>query len=316
MSGELQARGELPQESFDHWIKGLASLVAVLATVVTSVGIATAFGQVHHTFVSVRGETVVLQGGGLYANESASMAAQGVGMDLVTLLVAVPLLLIAAHLAGKGSVRGRLMLVGTFFYFAYSYLVILFGVSYNVFFLLYAALLSASIAGLALSLGALMATRADRYVSPRFARRTIGWALLAVSGMFLLLWLSRIVPALVTGKPPIGLESYTTLSVQAADLSIVIPLGTTTSVLLLRRRAVGYVLAAPVLFFQATMGLGLVGMVTAMALMGTTVGVADAVPAVVTAAVGVAMAIHYFASIHMTAEASSEKAAPRILDFA
>ena len=300
MSSEPSAQGGLRPESLHHWISGLAALVAFLAAVVTSVGIATAFGHVHRTFLSLRGETVVIQGGGLYANESASMAAQGVGMDLVTLLMAVPILLIATHFAGKGSVRGHLMLVGAFFYFAYSYLVILFGVSYNVFFLPYAALLSASIAGLVLSLVSLAERPLDHYVSTHFARRTIGWALLAVSVMFLVLWLSRIVSALISGKPPIGLESYTTLSVQAADLSIVIPLSITTSVLLLKHRSLGYVLAAPVLLFQATMGLGLVGMVIAMALMGTAVGVADAIPAVLTAAIGGVMAIHYFASTRAT----------------
>lgn len=174
----------------------------------------------------------------------------------------------------------------------YSYLVILFGVAYNPLFLIYVALLSASVAGFALSVVSLDVSQLNRQIRAGFARRTVAWTVIVVSGMFLLLWLGRIVPGLVAGTAPAGLESYTTLSVQAADLSLVIPLSVVTGILLLRRRPVGYLLAAPVLVFLATMGLGLVGMVTAMALMGTQVGVTDFVPGAITAVVGIAMVSH------------------------
>jgi hypothetical protein len=274
------------------WITALSIGTAALAVVATAGGIITAFGHLHRTFVSVRGETVTLQGGGLYGHESVSMAAQGVGMDLVTLLVAMPLLLVATYLAGRGSLRGQLLRVGAFWYFAYSYLVIMFGVAYNPFFLIYVALFSASLAGLILSLLSVDVDRVANHISPRFARRTVASIVLVISGMFFLLWLGRIVPSIVTGTPPIGLESYTTLSVQAADLGLVIPLSIVTGILLLRRQPIGYLLAFPVVLFLATMGLGLVGMVMAMAALGTSVGIADAVPAVATAVLGVAMSIH------------------------
>lgn len=247
--------------------------------------------------MTLYGETVTIQGGGLYGHESTSMAAQGVGMDLVTLLVATPLLLFAGYLAAKGSLRGRLLRVGAFFYFTYSYLVILFGVTYNPFFLVYVALFSASLGGLVLSLLAVDVVALPGHVSAGFARRTIAWIIIAVSSMFMLLWLGRILPAMASGKPPLGLESYTTLSVQAADLSLVIPLSIITGVLLLLRQPLAYLLALPVLLFLATMGLGLVGMVIAMAALGTTVSAADFFPAVVTAVVGVVMAIHLVLNI-------------------
>lgn len=279
------------------WITGVAILEAFLAVVVTVAGIATAFGHVHLTFVSLWGQTVTIQNGGLYSHESVSMAAQGVGMDLVTLLVVTPLLLLGGFVGARGSLRGQLLRVGAFFYFTYAYLVILFGVVYNPLFLVYVVMLSAGIAGLVLSLLSVDAARLPELISPTFRRRTIGWTVVGVNIMFLLLWLSRIVPSIGTSKPPVGLETYTTLSVQAADLSIVIPLSILTGVLLLRHHPVGYLLAAPVLFFLATMGLALAGMVAAMALMGTQVGVADTLPAAVTATVGMAMALHFLAQV-------------------
>jgi hypothetical protein len=266
--------------------------VAILALVATTAGIFTAFGHAHRDFLSLRGETVTMQGGGLYANESASMAAQGVGMDLVTLFVCIPLLLVSTYFAHQGSLRGQLVCVGAFFYFMYSYLVIHFGVAYNPLFLVYVALLSASVAGFVLSVLSVDMSQLNRQIRAGFARRTVAWTVIVVSGMFLLLWLGRIVPALVSGTAPVGLESYTTLPVQAADLSLVIPLSAFTGILLLRRRPVGYLLAAPVLVFLATMGLALIGTVTAMAMMGTQVGVADFVAAVITAIVGGAMVSH------------------------
>ena len=282
------------------WITALSVGTAALAVVATTGGILSAFGHVHRTFVSLRGETVTLQGGGLYGHESVSMAAQGVGMDLVTLLVATPLLLVATYLAGRGSLRGQLLRVGAFWYFTYSYLVIMFGVAYNPFFLIYVALFSASLAGLILSLLSVDVGRLANHISARFGRRTIASIVLVISGMFFLLWLGRIVPSIVTGAPPSGLESYTTLSVQAADLGLVIPLSVVTGILLLRRQPIGYLLAFPVVLFTATMGLGLVGMVTAMAALGTPVGLADVAPAVATAVLGLAMSVHLVRNVKPT----------------
>jgi len=279
------------------WITALSLVIAALAVVATTGGILTAFGHTHQTFLTLRGETISLQGGGLYGHESVSVAAQGVGMDLVTLFVATPLLLLATYLAARGSLRGQLLRVAAFWYFTYSYLVITFGVAFNPFFLIYVALLSASLAGLILSLLSVDVGRVANHISPRFARRTLASIVLVISGMFLLLWLGRILPSIPTGAPPIGLESYTTLSVQAADLGIVIPLSIVTGILLLRRQSIGYLLAFPVVLFTATMGLGLVGMVTAMAALGTPVGLGDAVPAVATAVLGLAMSVHLVRSV-------------------
>jgi hypothetical protein len=292
------------------WINGLALLVAGLALVATGGGILTAFGQNHRTFLSLSGETVNIQGGGLYGHESVSMAAQGVGMDLVTLLVATPLLLVTCYFAARGSLRGRLLRIGAFWYFTYSYLVILFGVNFNRFFLIYAALLSASLLGLILSVLSVDVAGLPAHVSPRFARRTTAWVLIGVSSMFALLWLGRILPSLLSGKPPVGLDSYTTLSVQAADLGIVIPISILVGVLLLRRQPAGYLFAFPVVLFLATMGMGMVGMVTAMTAMGTVVGPADLVPATVTAALGISLTVHLLLSIRASAAIMSSRAGP------
>ena len=74
------------------------------------------------------------------------------GNDWVTLVVAVPLLVIALRLASRGSLRGQLLWLGMLGYGAYNYAFYLFGAALNVFFPLYAMLLVLSVAGLILAL--------------------------------------------------------------------------------------------------------------------------------------------------------------------
>lgn len=247
------------------WITGLSLLVALLALIATTTGIFTAFGAQHRSFMSLWGATIALQGGGLYAHESVSGAAQAIGQDIVTLLVGIPLLGVATYLATHGSLRGQLLQAGMLWYFTYTYLLMAFGGTYNPLFLVYVALYSASLFALILSLLAIAVKQLPGQVSPRFGRRTIAWLVIGFGAMLALLWLSRIVPALVSGAAPAGLESYSTLFVQAGDLGLVVPLAILTGVLLLRRHAAGYLLAGVLLVKGTTFGLALIAMMIVMA---------------------------------------------------
>jgi hypothetical protein len=250
------------------WISGFSVVIGVMAVAATVAGIFTANGAHHRTFISLRGETIMLQGGGLYANDSVSAAAQAIGQDVVTLFVAVPLLLVAAWLAGRGSLRGRLLQAGLLWYFGYTYLLMAFGAAYNPFFLLYVGLYSVSIGAFVLALRSIDARWLRAQFSPRFARRTVAWLVIGFGALLTLLWLGRIGPALAAGTPPAGLESYSTLFVQAGDLGLVVPLAVTAGVLLLRRGSIGYLLAGVLLVKGATLGLALLSMMVVMARAG------------------------------------------------
>lgn len=253
------------------WITGLSLLVGFLALIATTAGIFTAFGAHHRSFVSIWGARIALQGGGLYARESVSGAAQAIGQDSVTLLVGIPLLGVATYLASHGSLRGQLLRAGMLWYFTYTYLLMAFGGTYNPLFLVYVALYSTSLFALILSLSAIDVKRLPGQVSPRFARRTIAWLVIGFGVMLALLWLSRIVPALISGAAPAGLESYSTLFVQAGDLGLVVPLAILTGALLLMRHATGYLLAGVLLVKGATFGLALIAMMIVMATAAVTI---------------------------------------------
>lgn len=253
------------------WITGLSLVVATLALVATAAGIFTATGAQHRTFISLYGETITLQGSGLYANESVSAAAQAIGQDFVTLLVGIPLLLATTYLAARGSLRWKLLQAGALWYFTYTYLLMAFGGSFNQLFLVYVALYSASLFAFILSLLAIDVGQLPARVSPRFARRTIAWLVIGIGGVLALLWLGRIVPALTSGGAPAGLESSSTLFVQAGDLGLVVPLALLTGTLLLARRPAGYLLAGVLLVKGTTFGLALIAMMIAMASAGVAI---------------------------------------------
>src|SRR5262249_54707400 len=158
----------------------------------------------HSSFVSLHGETIALQGGGLYANETVSMAAQAIGQDVVTLLIGIPLLLTATYLAARRGLRWKLLRAGVLWYFAYTYLLMAFAGAYNQLFLVYVALYSLSLAAFTLSLLAIDVGQLPGQVSSRLARRTIAWLVIGIGGMLALLWLGRIVPALLAGSVPVG----------------------------------------------------------------------------------------------------------------
>jgi hypothetical protein len=98
-----------------------------------------------------------------------------------------------------------------------------------------------------------------------------------LAGFLTLAWSGRIVPALIAGSPPIGLESYTTLVIQALDLGIIVPVCVLTAILLGRQQPWGYALAAVVLVKGLTMGMALIAMILGQVMAGVQVGIVESV---------------------------------------
>ena len=77
----------------------------------------------------------VAAGGGVFIQglyrEAPYFAVQAVGQDFISLIVVLPVLLIAAFLAGRGSNRARLVWLGALVYLVYSYIISAFDVSFN-----------------------------------------------------------------------------------------------------------------------------------------------------------------------------------------
>jgi hypothetical protein len=249
----------------------LASLIVVLSLVAVSVGIFYQDNGSPFEFKTLRGETVMLQGRGLYKYDSVSFAAQGIAQDVVTLFVGIPLLVASVVLARRQSLRGKLLLAGTLGYFLYTYMSYAFGAAYNNLFLLYVALFSLSLSAFVLSFGSIDVATLPAHFSEKLPRRLIATLLFAVGGFLVLAWSGRIGTALLDGSVPYGLESYSTLPLQAMDLGLIVPLAFVSGILLLRRSPWGYLLSSVALIKGFTMSVALIAMIVGEMLAGVQV---------------------------------------------
>ncbi|WP_025694663.1 hypothetical protein [Paenibacillus durus] len=241
----------------------LSVLIIVLAAVAVGYGLFSGGGTGRHMFTSVRGEQVVLDGRGVYQNDSVSMAAQARGQDAVTLFVGIPLLAVSVTLSVRGSFRGRLLLIGTLGYFLYTYMSYSF-LSYNALFLIYVALMSLSLYAFILTMASFDYNRISGHFGPGLPVRVIGAYLLLIAFAVAMLWLGKIAGSLTSGSPPQGLEHYSTLVIQAMDLGILVPSSVLAGVMLIRRKSFGYLLASVVIVKALTLLTSISAMLAAM----------------------------------------------------
>jgi hypothetical protein len=186
-------------------------------------------------------------------------------------------LIIGIILARKGSLRGQLLLAGGLGYTLYTYTSYAFLVAYNQFFLIYVALFTLSLFAFIIALSGMDAERVSRQVSGAMPRRAIAVFLMLIAAFLSLSWLGRIVPPLLEGTPPFGLEAYTTLVIQALDLGVIVPASAVTAALLWRRRPWGYTLASVLMVKGLMMGAALVAMIIVQILAGVAVSPVEAV---------------------------------------
>lgn len=224
----------------------------------------------------------------VYERDTEHFATQAVSQDWVTLIVAVPGLLVLGWLAYRGSFTARLMWHGAAFYFAYTYAIAAFMVRFNALFLVYTSLLACSIfavGGGLISLGWPIAVETFRPAWPRRGTIIFLWF---VVGAFTFLWLSDIAPALFGGSLPDSLtESETpTNGVQVLDLAVLLPVAGLSAIWLARRESRGYVMAMALATYVCLLGTALAAMIVGLAAadLSTDVAVAGAFVAVTVAA--------------------------------
>jgi hypothetical protein len=225
----------------------LGWVIVVLATVAALAGLLASEGPGPSTFVTARGQAVQLSGRGLYRHDSVFTEAGNRGVDTVTLALGVPLLVFSLARYRRGSPRGGLLLAACLGYFGYVYTSMALGTAWNQLFLVYVALMSASLFALLRLLGGHeLRLRAARLFA-RAPRRGPALFLVASGLVTAAIWLAPVVSALVQGGPPVLLDHATTLFTHALDLALIVPATIVTGVLIWRRDASGYLYALPLL---------------------------------------------------------------------
>jgi hypothetical protein len=187
---------------------------------------------------------------------------------MVTLFIAVPLLAVASLLYRRASLRSKVLLSGTLAYFLYTYTSLAMLAAYNELFLLYVALFSMSLFAFVMTVGEIDIASLPSHFSERFPRRSTAGFAFFLGAVLALMWLGRIIPALLSGATPFGLESYTTLVIQVLDLGVIVPTAIVAGVLLLKEAPFGYLLSSVILVKGFSMGAAVSAMVLMQMLAG------------------------------------------------
>jgi hypothetical protein len=187
-------------------------------------------------------------GRGFYDSYPVSLAGL-VGQDIVTLVPGVPLLLASMWLTGRGSVGALLVWAGSLFYFAYSYYFYVIG-GFNALFLVYVAIVSASLYGLLSLLFAIDAEAIRAHFGSGAPTRPIGGFFVGISLLFALMWGGMIVSSAVAGVRP----EEVLRSVVIIDCTVLLPLLFFGGLRLWRGKAWGYVLGGLLLTKLAMTG--------------------------------------------------------------
>ena len=193
---------------------------------------------------------------GLY-RDPAEGVRQARAADLVTLVVAVPVLALGLWRARRGSASGRLMAIAALGYLVYTYAIYAFSVVINPLTPVHIAILGLTTWSFVLNVFGLDDASVDRATGFRLRRRTSGGFLILVAALFAMLWLSQIASAITSGQLPTAVSDLNlpTSAVYVLDLAFAVPLITLAAIWLLRGDRRGPASAVAGLGFLVILGL-------------------------------------------------------------
>ncbi|KAB1187700.1 MULTISPECIES: hypothetical protein [Haloferax] len=175
--------------------------------------------------------------------------------DLMMLAVGVPMLALGLWFTMRGSLRGRIVWLGSLAYMTYMWASIGLQVAFNQFFLGYVALFSLS---LFTFVGGVVTTDAREIhdtLAGHITERVYGVFLLVIALGLAFLWLSEVVPATLTGSAPLLVAEVGPQAMIShfLDLSVVVPALAVSGIWVWQGRLWGYTLAGISLVFGAVL---------------------------------------------------------------
>ena len=288
----------MKQGSALHW---LVPLIATLAIITAGVGLFSQGGDGPFPFTTIHGKTVEMYGEGMYRNDSLFVGALFRGTDAISLFVSLPLLLVGYLLSLRGSLRGNLLLIGALMYFLYIGVTYAFSAIFNSLFLVYTALFSVSLFATITALATFDTQALAGRVTSGMPRRGIAIFMFVAGLGTLMLWLSELIGPLMTDQAPANLGPYTTMFTHGFDSAVITPATLITGIYLLKRKPLGYLLAAPLLILCTNVSLAVIAQTVSQAMVGIVfpVGVYIGMVGswVVMGAFAVALAISFFRNI-------------------
>jgi hypothetical protein len=237
----------------------LIPILAVLSLIAAGMGVFWQGGGGPFPFTTLYGEEVEMYGQGIYPKDTVFIAAGAQGTDAVTLLVGLPVLLIAYVAYRRGSPRGGFLLSGVLAYFLYYASSRGLATAYNNLYLLYLALFSTSFFAFVLAFTAIDLQALPALVSSRFPRRGMGIFMIVAGLGTAFIWLSDAITALIENRAPDALGTHTTVVTYMLDVGIIAPAAILAGILLLRRVPPGYLLGSTLTIMLALVGVMVIG---------------------------------------------------------
>jgi hypothetical protein len=251
-------------------IAALCLTLALLAGVASGLGVFARGDGATKQVVSVRGERYPMATTGVYANNAQRVVAEGIGWDIVTLFLVVPVMLLTLPALVRGSLRGRMLAMGLLAYFFYQYLMYAMTWAFGPLFLLFVVIYGAAAAGIVwIATTIPLAQLPDRF-GDRFPLRGMAIFSWIMAAALTLMWLKRIYAGLTGDWAGAALLGETTMVVQVMDLGMLIPVAVFTGVAAWRARPVGYLLCLVFVVKSVTMAAAIAAMLlSAWAVEGT-----------------------------------------------
>jgi len=189
------------------------------------------------------------------------------GNDLVTTLVAVPLMVWSLVAVRRGSRRAELVWYSMLGYCVYNYAYYLFGAQLNWFFPLYVILFAGPVIILILALGRVNAGQIAGEFSGKTPVKWIGGYMLFTGSGLSVAWIAQWLNFMLTGAvPDVGEEGFRLIA--SLDLSFMVPWFVLGAIFLLKRRPWGYLIATIITLKGATYTLVLTVTSTVAAMRG------------------------------------------------
>jgi hypothetical protein len=229
-------------------------LTAVLAGIAAGLGVFARGSGTFEPVVSARGEAYEMAVDGVYAYSSKALVAEGVGWDVFTLLIVVPALAVTTLFVVRQSITALLVSAGLLGYAAYMYLEYAVTWAFGPMFPLHVTILAVSTAGL-VAIGVAV-SRLGGPIVHGFPRRAFAALTGGMAALLTVMWIARIVEGLTSAAPVLAGE--TTMTVQALDLGLVVPISAVLAVAVLLGSRAGMVASAAfsVLFVATCAAIG------------------------------------------------------------
>lgn len=228
------------------------SIITACSSIVSAcVGVFYTNGGAMRIVTNIYGQQITLYGDGIYANNSLLKVAATKGTDIV--MIAAGLSLLALILFYRNKKAHALMQSGLLLIILYATACLIMGVSFNRLFLLYVLQFGSALFAIVLSLYHVL--NIEIYKEQIYERHLKGTGIfMLISGGSVLIWLTFILPAVISGYPLETIEIYTTEPTFAIDLAIVLPSLVFCGIALLRKKKIGYKLAPVMLAFLIGVG--------------------------------------------------------------